>query len=84
MKSLRITLPDELEGRFEAYLQARGVSPEAAVRDALRAYLENERDVLYLDGEAYPEPEPPLSFTPAERGSGKRDISVEHDKYLTE
>lgn len=84
MKRLTVTLPDDLDTRFEAYLRARDVSPSTVVQDALRAYLESERDILYLGGEAYPVPERPLRFTPAERGSGKRDISMEHDKYLTE
>ncbi len=84
MKSLRITLPEDLETRFEAHLRDRGVSPSVVVEDALRRYLENDRDAVYLDGEAHPAPEKPLRFTPAERGSGKGDMSADHDKYLAE
>lgn len=84
MKSLRVTLPDELESRFEAYLEASGTSPEEVVRDALRRYLENERGTVHLDGEAHPAPEKPLRFTPAEHGSGRGDMSVNHDRYLAE
>lgn len=84
MRRLTLTLPEDLETRFEAYLRGRGVPPEAVVEDALREYLENGREVLRLDGEAYPAPERPLRFTPVEEGSGKRDVSVNHDRYLTE
>jgi hypothetical protein len=84
VEKLRVTLtiPDDLEARLEAYLTMRGVPPTTVLEDALRAYLEDKGKVLYLDGKAYPVPERPLRFTPAERGSGKRDVSINHDKYL--
>ncbi|MGH3086653.1 MAG: CopG family ribbon-helix-helix protein [Rubrobacteraceae bacterium] len=84
MRRFTLTLPKDLETRFEAHIRDRGVSPSDVVEDALRAYLENDRDAVYLDGEAHPAPEKPLRFTPAERGSGKRDMSANHDEYLTE
>ncbi len=84
MRRLTLTLPEDLETRFEAHLRDRGVSPSDVVEDALRAYLENGRDAVCLDGEAHPAPEKPLRFTPAEHGSGKRDMSINHDKYLAE
>ncbi len=84
MKRLTITLPDDLETRFEAYLRDQGASPAEVVRNALREYLEDERSVVHLDGEAHPAPERPLRFTVSEKGSGKRDVSINHDRYLTD
>ncbi len=84
MKRLTTTLPDDLETRFEAYLRDRGASPSDVVRNALRAYLEDERSVVHFDGEAHPAPEKPLRFTVSEKGSGKSDVSIAHDRYLTD
>ncbi len=84
MKRLTVNLPDDLEARFEEHLHERGTPPDTVIEAALREYLENARETVRLDGEAFPAPERPPRFAPAEKGSGKGDISVAHDRYLTD
>lgn len=78
MKRASITLTDELEGALEEYLHSREIPlPLTAVaQGALREYLE-KRGFL-------PTPARSFGITPAARGSGTQDVSVEHDRYLAE
>ena len=77
MKRATITLPDDIEQALEAYLddQEVPVALTAVVQTALRDYLAER---------GYLPPADPLKITPAERGSGKRDVSVNHDRYLNQ
>jgi hypothetical protein len=76
MKRATITLNDELERAVDAYLRVQEARPSltAVVQTALRQYL-TER--------GYVRPSKRL-LTRASRGSGRKDISERHDRYLTE
>ncbi len=76
MKRATITLPDDIEQALEQFLaeQVVPVQLTAVVQSAVREYL-GERGYL-------PSPSA-LRIRPAERGSGKDDVSVSHDQYLT-
>jgi plasmid stability protein len=82
-----LTLPDDLEKALEAHLQRHDASVEEVLRAALRDYLEKSDLATRLTqaGLEFRLPTQPLEyFTVASDGSGKGDISAEHDKYLSE
>ena len=62
---------------MDLYVQAQEAPPPltAVVQAALRHYL---RDRGYLSGNK------PLRIRPANRGSGRHDVSRAHDRYLAE
>lgn len=70
-------MSDEVEEALEAYRRDQEVPPSltALVEVALREYL-SQRGYLASSRA--------LRITPAENGSGRSDVSVEHDRYLTE
>jgi metal-responsive CopG/Arc/MetJ family transcriptional regulator len=82
MKRATITLPDDLQAELEAYLAAQDAAPSLTglVEAALRRYLQEKR----LEARQYQPVAGPLRITPAKRGSGVADTSLEHDRYLTE
>lgn len=71
-----MTIPDDLAEAMENYVRAQEVPPAlaAVVQAALREYL-RERGFL----QSYR----PLKITPAKKGSGRSDVSQNHDLYLT-
>lgn len=75
MRRATVTLPDDLARAVENYVQAQDAAPPltAIVQAALRQYL-TERGYLRAAGS--------LSITPARHGSGRRDVSQAHDRYL--
>jgi hypothetical protein len=75
MKRATMTLPDDLAEAVENYVQAQEAPPSltAVVQAALRQYL-SERGFLHTGRT--------LKITPARKGSGRRDVSQEHDRYL--
>jgi hypothetical protein len=75
MKRATVTLPDDLAEAVESYTRAQNVPPAltAVVQTALREYL-RERGFL----QTYR----PLKLGPL-GNSGRSDISVNHDLYLT-
>ena len=75
MKRATITLPDDLAKAVEEYLQAQDAPPAltTVVQASLREYL-RERGFL-REYRA-------LKITPVGR-SGRTDVSVNHDLYLT-
>ncbi len=77
MKRATITIPDDLEKAVNLYVRAQDAPPPltAVVQAALRHYL-SERG--YFNGGK------PLLIRPAARGSGHRDVSEAHDRYLAE
>ncbi len=77
MKRATVTIPDDLADAVESYVRDQEAPPPltAVVQAALRQYLA-------LRG--YLRPAGPFQLTPAKRGSGRRDISIEHDRYLAE
>jgi len=75
MKRATITLPDDLAEAVESYTRAQNIPPAltAVVQTALREYL-RERGFLRTYR--------PLKLEPL-GNSGRSDISVNHDLYLT-
>jgi len=71
-----MTLPDDLAKAVDDYVQAQEAPPAltTVVQAALREYL-RQRGFL----RAYR----PLKIRPAKKGSGRSDISENHDLYLT-
>ncbi len=77
MKRATITVSSDIEDALEAYLHDQEAVPSltAVVQTALRDFL-LERGYLA--------PSKPFRITPAPNPSGKRDVSLKHDKYLAE
>ena len=75
MKRATVTIPDDLAEAMESYVRAQEAPPAltAVVQAALRQYL---TDRGYLRARR------PLRIKPARRGSGRRDVSQAHDRYL--
>jgi hypothetical protein len=71
-----MTLPDDLAKAIDEYVRAQEAPPAltTVMQAALREYL-RERGFL----REYR----PLKITPAKKGSGRSDVSVNHDLYLT-
>ena len=77
MKRATMTFPDDLAEALDKYLQAQETPPAltTVMQAALREYL-RERGFLRTYR--------PLKITPAARGSGVADVSVNHDRYFAE
>ena len=71
-----MTFPDDLAKAMDDYLQSQDAPPSltTVMQAALREYL-RERGFLR---EFWP-----LKITPAKKGSGRSDVSQNHDLYLT-
>ena len=77
MKRATVTLPDELAAGVDEFVEAQDAPPTftTVVQAALGEYLRKR---------GFMRPYRPLKITPAAKGSGLSDVSVNHDKYLTE
>jgi hypothetical protein len=77
MKRATITVPADLEGPLEAYRRDQDVAMPftSVVQAALREYLASR---------GYIAPAKPFGITPATRGGGRNDVSVDHDRYFAE
>ena len=77
MKRATLSFPDDLAKATERYMASHEAPPSltSVVQAALRQYL-SERGFLRTKRA--------FSITPAERGSGRSDISQDHDRYLSE
>jgi hypothetical protein len=77
MKRATITFPDDLAEAIDQYLKNQETPPAmtTVVQTALREFLQ-ERGLLRSHR--------PFHITPAPRGSGKSDVSVDHDRYFAE
>jgi len=77
VKRATVTIPGDLEARLEAYLDRQEVRPAltAVVQAALREYLANR---------SYIPPAKPFRIRAARKGSGLRDVSLNHDRYFAE
>ena len=75
MKRATMTLPDDLAEAVDNYLQAQEAPPAltTVVQASLREYL-GKRGFLRVRR--------PLKIRPAKSGSGRSDVSLEHDLYL--
>ena len=71
-----MTLPDDLAKALDDYVQAQEAPPAltTVVQAALREYL-RER--------GFKRTYRPLRISPAKKGSGRSDVSQNHDLYLT-
>jgi hypothetical protein len=76
MRRATITLPDDLAEATENYLRAQEAPPALTtiMQTALREYL-RERGFLRVRRT--------LKIRPAKRGSGRSDVSQNHDLYFT-
>jgi hypothetical protein len=72
-----MTLPDDLAKAVEKYMASQEAPPTLTtmVQAALRQYL-RERGFLRT--------RKTLQITPARKGSGRSDVSQNHDRYLAE
>lgn len=70
-------MPDDLDAALTSVHGREGATlpPDEVIQAALREYLA---------ARSYIPPKQPLRITPAARGSGVRDISVDHDRYFAE
>jgi metal-responsive CopG/Arc/MetJ family transcriptional regulator len=75
MKRATITLPDDLEQALGRFVEEQEVPVQltAVVQAAVREYL-GERGYL--------ERSSPLRIRPAKCGSGQKDVSTSHDRYI--
>ena len=75
MKRATVTIPDDLAEAVESFVHAQEARPPltAVVQAALRQYLA-DRGYLRARGT--------LRINPARRGSGRRDGSEAHDRFL--
>jgi hypothetical protein len=75
MKRATVTLPDDLAEAVDNYLRAQEAPPAltTVMQASLREYL-GERGFLRKHR--------PLKIRPAKRGSGRSDVSINHDLYL--
>src|ERR1700679_2336958 len=76
MKRATITLPDDLAEAMESYLRTQEAPPAltTVMQTALREYL-RERGFLRVRRT--------LKIRAAKRGSGRSDVSQNHDLYFT-
>lgn len=75
MKRATVTFPNDLEQALASYLNDQEVplALTAVVQAAVREYLVER---------GYLPPIAPLRIRAAKRGSGKKDVSTEHDRYI--
>lgn len=75
MKRATITISDELEPALDAYLTRQDVAPAltALVHAALTEFLGKR---------GFTTQPKKLRITPSSSGSGRHDVSINHDKYL--
>ncbi len=76
MKRATITLPDDVEKALERFVAEQDIPVQltAVVQTAVREYL---ADRGYLPNASK------LRIRPAKQGSGRDDVSVSHDQYLS-
>jgi len=75
MRRATVTIGDDVESSLDAYLRQQEVAP--ALTAVLQAALKE-----YLARRGFTPGERRLRITPARRGSGTKDASVAHDRYL--
>ncbi len=77
MKRATITLTEDLERAVDAYLSDQDLPPPltSLMQAALRQYL-TERGYIPASRR--------FRLSPAPKGSGRKDISTKHDRYLVQ
>lgn len=86
MRRATITIPDDLEADLDAFMDAQDPAPSLTrlVQAALRHFLidKNREQALKLR-ELHPASQA-FRLTVAPRGSGERDVSEDHDRYIAD
>ncbi len=77
-----VTIPEDLEQELKAYLARQDQAPSLAslMQVALRRYLAEQE----IRSRQVNQPRRPFKITPAAKGSGLSNISIEHDRYLAD
>ena len=85
MKRATITLPDELNERLNAYLEAQLVQPSLTkvMQTALKKFLDAQMQTELVK-RGYKSPTGFPNFPIFEQWSGKSDLSINHDRYFAE
>jgi hypothetical protein len=75
MRRATVTITDEIQANLEAFIRQQDVSPPltAILQAALQEFLARRG---FLPGAKK------LRITPATKGSGAKDVSVDHDRHL--
>ena len=75
MRRATITIGDEIEAQLDAWMRRQDAAPPltAVVQAALKEFLAHR---------GFAAPSGKLHITPSGKGSGSRDVSVAHDRYL--
>jgi hypothetical protein len=75
MRRATVTISDDIEAALDSYIKQQEAAPSftAVVQAALKEYLA---------GRGYLAAARKLRITPARKGSGSRDVSLRHDRYL--
>jgi|HubBroStandDraft_3_1064219.scaffolds.fasta_scaffold1252262_2 hypothetical protein len=75
MRRATITIGDEIEAQLDAWMRRQDAAPPltAVVQTALKEFLAHR---------GFAAPSGKLHITPSRKGSGSRDVSVAHDRYL--
>jgi hypothetical protein len=75
MRRATITISDEIDADLVAYIRQQEVSP--ALTAIMQAALQE-----FLARRGFTPGARKLRITPAKKGSGVKDVSVDHDRYL--
>ena len=86
MRRATITLPDDLASDLDSFLSSQDPAPSLTrlVQTALRRFLDEKRLERAFEVREFRPAQGPLRLTIPEQGSGESDVSVEHDRYLTD
>jgi hypothetical protein len=79
VKRATVTIPDDIGSALDAYLKQQEIDQPltSVVQAALREFLAGR-------GFLPKKSKKPFALTPASRGSGRRDTSIDHDTVLVE
>jgi metal-responsive CopG/Arc/MetJ family transcriptional regulator len=77
MRRASVTIPDDLAKAVDSYIDDQEAPPAltSVMQAALRQYLA-QRGYLQARGV--------LQIAPAQKGSGRKDVSAKHDRYFAE
>jgi hypothetical protein len=75
MRRATITIGDDIEASLDEYMRQQDAAPPltAVLQTALKEYLARRG---FIAGERK------LRISPAKKGSGAKDVSIDHDRYL--
>lgn len=84
MRRATITIPDDLAADLDAFLADQEPKPSLTrlMQAALRRFLEEKRREQALKRREVLPARRPLAISVAAQGSGERQVSIDHDRYL--